>query len=219
MFDAIYRDARTRVAALARGLSDAELATTVPGTPEWTVRDVLTHLVGVSADSAAGNLEGAPGPSWTAPQVANRRGVPLEEVLAEWDEVGPSVQAALAARRMPPNIAHDLLTHEADVHEALGRGRPDPAGWDPAVRWLARQVAKGIRGPGTLVLHVDGESWRGGEGEPVTELRAEGYELYRGLLSRRSRAQMRAWDWSGDPERYLSTLPTFGPREDDQPLP
>lgn len=30
---------------------------------------------------------------------------------------------------------------------------------------------------------------------------------------------MRAWDWTGDPERYLVALPVFGSREDDQPVP
>jgi hypothetical protein len=53
----------------------------------------------------------------------------------------------------------------------------------------------------------------------VTELRADPYELFRGLLSRRSRAQMRAWDWAGNPEPYLSSLPAFGARDDDQPIP
>jgi hypothetical protein len=45
------------------------------------------------------------------------------------------------------------------------------------------------------------------------------YELYRGLFSRRSRAQMRAWAWSGNAERYVDRLPVFGPRDDDQPIP
>jgi hypothetical protein len=87
------------------------------------------------------------------------------------------------------------------------------------VRLLAKQQAKGVAGPGTLVLHVAGETHRGGEGEPVRELRADPYELFRGLLSRRSRAQMRAWDWAGDPGPYLESLPAFGPRDDDQPVP
>lgn len=220
MFEELYRAARTRVSELARGLSDAELDTTVAGTPEWTVRDVVAHLTGVAADSVAGRLEGAPGPDWTMPQVRSRRGRSLERVLAEWDDVGPQVEAAVANREMPLNIVHDLLTHEADVRETLGLDRPPPQGWEPAARLLVKQLAaKSVRGPGTLVLQADGEEWRGGDGEPVTTVHADLYELYRGLLSRRSRAQMRAWDWSGDPGRYLDTLPVFGPRDDDQPLP
>lgn len=54
--------------------------------------------------------------------------------------------------------------------------------------------------------------------EPVAAVTVESYELYRGLISRRSRRQMRAWDWSGDVERYVDALPVFGPRDDDQPL-
>jgi uncharacterized protein (TIGR03083 family) len=219
VFDAVYRDARARVAALARAATGEELGTVIPGSPEWTARDVVAHLAGVAADTVAGRTAGAPGPSWTAPQVEQRRGLPLADVLAEWDEAGPGVEAAVADRRASLAVVFDVLCHEADLHEGLDRGRPLAAGWEPAARVLAEQHAKGAAGPGTLLLHVAGEDHRGGEGEPVTELRADPYELFRGLLSRRSRAQMRAWDWSGDPEPYLSSLPAFGPRDDDQPVP
>ncbi len=45
------------------------------------------------------------------------------------------------------------------------------------------------------------------------------YELYRGLHSRRSRAQMRRWEWDGSPEPWVDALPMFGPRDDEQPIP
>ncbi len=219
MFDAVYRDARARIAALARELTGPELDSVIPGSPEWTARDVVAHLTGVAADTVAGHLAGAPGPSWTAPQVEQRRGVALADVLAEWDEAGPGVEAAVTERRASLAVVFDVLCHEADLHEGLGRGRPPAAGWEPAVAVLAKQTAKGVDGPGSLVLHAAGETHRGGDREPVTELRADPYELFRGLLSRRSRAQMRSWDWVGDPEPYLESLPAFGPRDDDQPVP
>lgn len=52
-----------------------------------------------------------------------------------------------------------------------------------------------------------------GDGEPATTLEVDPYELWRSLLGRRSRAQMQAWNWSGDPEPYLQAMPVFGPTE------
>lgn len=109
---------------------------------------MVAHLVGVAADSTAGRVAGAPGPEWTAPQVSSRRGRGLEEVLAEWDEVGPRLEAALADRQLSSPLAHDLLTHEADLQRH----------WAAAVRWLVRQLLKNPPQPGTLVLHVGAES-------------------------------------------------------------
>ncbi|MGH3621656.1 MAG: maleylpyruvate isomerase family mycothiol-dependent enzyme [Sciscionella sp.] len=219
MLDVIYGDAQSRVGDLARGLTDAELDTVIPGCPEWSARDLIAHLTGVASDSLSGRGKGVRGPAWTAPQVAERRERSLEDVLAEWDELTPHVGAALAARAVSSRIVIDLVAHEADLYEALGRGRPPSAGWAEYVGLMATQVSQGLQGPGTLVLHVAGQSYRGGQGEPVTELRADPYELFRGLLSRRSRAQMRTWDWTGDPTPYLESLPVFGPRDDDQPVP
>jgi hypothetical protein len=70
-----------------------------------------------------------------------------------------------------------------------------------------------------VIQVVGGDTYRGGEGEPVTELTVDPYELFRGLGSRRSRAQMRAWNWTGDAAPYLESLPVLGPRDDDQPAP
>ena len=38
-----YAEARPRIVSLVGSLSPAELETPVPGTPKWTVRDLLAH--------------------------------------------------------------------------------------------------------------------------------------------------------------------------------
>ena len=213
--DAVYRDARGRIAELAGALTDDELASALPGCPEWTAQDLIAHVAGVAADAVAGRAEGAPGPDWTAAQVTQRKGHPVPDILAEWAQNGPHIEAGLAARRISSRIVFDVLTHEADLREGLGRQPAD--GWQPILGLLARQAVRG--GDGTLVIHiVGGDTHRGGAGEPVTELRVDPYELFRGLGSRRSRAQMRSWNWTGDPAPYLETLPMLGPRDDDQPI-
>ncbi|MGQ0576595.1 MAG: maleylpyruvate isomerase family mycothiol-dependent enzyme [Pseudonocardia sp.] len=220
MFDTIYDESRRRVCELAATLSPEQLDTTVPATPEWTARELVAHLAGVASDAVHGRTDGAPGPAWTAPQVADRAGRSVDELAAEWAEAGAQVRAALTERRMPLQIVHDALTHEADLREAFGLG-PLPADVvERAVGSVAKAVVKGVAGEGALVVRAGGQEYRGGAGdaEPTT-LTVDSYELYRGLISRRSRTQMRAWDWSGDAERYVDALPVFGPRDDDQPLP
>lgn len=213
--DTVYRDARIRISELAAGLTDEELATALPACPEWTAHDVVAHVTGVAVDSVNGRLDGMPGPTWTARQVTERKGKPVPDILDEWAQAGPTVEAGLAARKINYRIVFDILTHEGDLREGLGR--PPSQGWLAILNFLATQAVRAVKGTGTLLLHVDGETFRGGEGEPVTEVRVDPYELFRGLGSRRSRGQMRAWDWTGDPTPYLESLPFLGPRDDDQP--
>lgn len=223
MFDTIYDDARRRICDLAAGLTAAQLDTTVPGTPEWTARQLVAHLTGVASDAVHGRTDGAPGPAWTGPQVAAREGASLAEVSAEWAEVGAQVRDAIAARKMPLQIVHDALTHEGDLREAFGLGPLPAEVVDRALGSVAKPVVAGIAGNGALVVRAGEHEFRGGAAEKLTTtLAVEPYELYRGLISRRSRRQIAGWDWSGpeaDVARYVDALPVFGPREDDQPVP
>ena len=120
---ACYRDTRTALTALTRSLDDPDQARPVPATPGWDVRDVVGHVVGISADLLAGNLAGAGTDEWTAAQVDPRRGVPLADVLAEWSDRAPTLEEQVAS--WPPEFAAtlvaDLATHDLDVRGALGR--------------------------------------------------------------------------------------------------
>ena len=67
------------------------------------------------------------------------------------------------------------------------------------------------RGLGPLLVRVDGRSWVAGEErEPVGELEAPAFDLFRALTGRRSRAQVSGFGWSVDPEPYLDAF-TSGP--------
>ncbi|OBH20610.1 maleylpyruvate isomerase family mycothiol-dependent enzyme [Mycolicibacter terrae] len=221
MLDAIYRAARDRIGNLAAGLGDHQLRTPVPATPGWTVHDVLAHLVGGAADVLAGRLDGAPGDSWTARHVAERRDHPVEELLAEWERAAPAVEASLPKQHTGPNLAADAICHEADLHEALGLPRTDRAHWQPLLEVMARFPGRRLGDTATLVIIDElGQQWRSGSGESVTQLRADGYELMRGVFSRRSRRQIAGWDWSPEPpSAVVDGFGAFGPRDDDQPVP
>lgn len=221
MLEVTYRAARGRVAALAAGLGDHQLRTPVPATPGWTVHDVLAHLVGGAADVLANRLDGAPGDSWTARHVAERRQRPVGELLLEWEHAAPAVESSLPAKHTGPNLAADVICHEADLHEALGLPRTERAHWQPFLDVMGYLPGRRLRDTATLVITDElGQQWRCGSGESVTVLRADGYELMRGVFSRRSRRQIAGWDWSPEPlGPVVDGFGAFGFRDDDQPIP
>lgn len=68
-FRAIYRSHRERLTALVVSLDDDVLASTVPATPLWTVKDAFAHVTGVASDYTTGRLDSAPSEPWTQRQV------------------------------------------------------------------------------------------------------------------------------------------------------
>ncbi|MGH3573985.1 MAG: maleylpyruvate isomerase N-terminal domain-containing protein [Pseudonocardiaceae bacterium] len=220
MFDVVYRDAHGRLAELARALSVEQLRTPVSATPAWTVHEVFAHLVGGAADVASGRLDGLPGDEWTARHVGERRQHTISELLAEWDLVGPRAQASCAGEVRGPNLGLDIICHEGDLHETLVLGRPERDHWQPALDVMVGFLGRRLKQPGTLVIcGGHGQQWHIGDGEPQTMLTIDGYELLRGMFSRRSQRQIAGWAWMPAPAERLQRFGAFGPREDDQPIP
>ncbi|MBB6628017.1 hypothetical protein H5V45_11880 [Nocardioides sp. KIGAM211] len=206
----LYRDHVDAVAALATGLDEPTLATRVAGTPEWTVREVVAHLAGGPADSLTGRTEGAPGPEWTARHVAERAGRDVGELVAEL-RANTEATAASTVDNPRPAVVWDIAVHHADLHEALGRHRLPEHLWAPVLA----AVAPGLLARAPAEVVCGGETW--GAGGPRVEVAP--YELFRGVFSRRSRAQMQAWGGPVLEPDHLDGLCIFGPRDDDQPLP
>jgi uncharacterized protein (TIGR03083 family) len=191
----LYRDNVAAVSALAGDLTEEQLTATVPGSPAWTVHDVLAHLAGGPSDAVTGRMEGAPGPEWTARHVSERAGLPVPELVAEMQTHQDAIVES-AADNPRPAIVWDISVHHADLHEALGLG-PLPAPlWEPVLATVA-PMKFGSAGVPEDVDH---------------------YELFRAIFSRRSRTQMQAWGLPLSPDQ-LDELCIFGPREDDQPVP
>lgn len=192
---ALYRDNVAAVAALAGDLTDEQLRTPVPGTPAWTVHDVLAHLAGGPADAVTGRMDDAPGPEWTARHVGERCELPVSDLVEEMR----SHQDAIAASTVDnprPAIVWDIAVHHADLHEALGLGQLPERLWEPVLAGVAPMKF------GTAGVPED----------------VDRYELFRAIFSRRSRTQMQSWGLPLSPEQ-LDELCIFGPREDDQPVP
>ncbi len=213
-----YADAHTRIVALVEGLGPDQCASTVPGTPKWSVRELVSHLVGGPADFAAGNLDGAGSEAWTQAHVDARLGRSIADLLEEWDShLGP-VDSAIRTGAVPAPIAFDVITHEQDLRGALGAEQvPDPL----AVRFVTggftarvdRVVASAGLAP--VAFHDPAGGWSAGTPGGLT-VEASEFEVFRSLTGRRSGRQVCALAWSGDPAPYLDLLSPFGPlRETD----
>ncbi len=189
----VYRANVDAVTALAEGLSSEQLATRVPGTPEWTVREVLAHLAGSPADALSGRVDGAPGPEWTARHVGERSGRTTEELVSEIRAAVDGVVASLDGNDRPA-LVWNAAVHHADLHEALGQGAPPDHMWRPVVKAMRPSL--------------------GEHAEAFADV--SDYELFRTFFSRRSRGADRRLGHRTRPGNGFSI---FGGRDDDQPIP
>lgn len=203
-----YALARTRLVGLLDGAPEDTWSTPVPACPGWDVKAVLSHLVGIIEDAAAGRLSGPPDEAQTAAEVERHRADDPAELLARWGELSPLIEAVATEQQIWPAVL-DVVSHEQDVRGALGR----PGGRDAEIVALgARYLVEGRRlsRPLTIDMGADGLVRSRGEGAPL-ELRASAFEVLRLRLGRRSRAQVLALDWSEDPGSVVDELFTFGP--------
>ncbi|MGH9022482.1 MAG: maleylpyruvate isomerase family mycothiol-dependent enzyme [Acidimicrobiia bacterium] len=220
--DSAYRAARKRVEALVRSLSADQLATRVPACPDWTVKDVVSHLVGNTSDLLTGNLAEAGSDAWTAAQVASRRASTLEDVLGEWEANAAHFERLL--EEFPPDrrarLLGDIASHEADLRAALGLspgggGEAARLGFERYLSTLADRIDQ--IGLPALRLLLDGETERvaGSAMPPAATVSADTHTLLRVLTGRRSPGRIRALHWEGDPEPYVSVLPNYPGTQSD----
>jgi uncharacterized protein (TIGR03083 family) len=216
----IYRQVRENVIGLLTARPDAA-GRWVPACPEWTVRDLVSHLVDICA-RVTGWLTGqAPEPRGAhAAHAAHaaRGGDPgLAHLLTEWAEAGERLDRLIAEAAHPRSrvLAMDTFTHELDLRYALEL--PPPAG-HPGYPSMLGVVVGGFsgqviaRGLPPLRIELPGAHWTAGQDEPpVATMRAPGpHDLYRTLTGRRTHAQIKALSWSADPAPWQPAF-AWGP--------
>lgn len=204
--------AQQRVIALVSGLTAERAETTVPACPDWTVRDLLSHMVGLGADVLAGDEPDDHNEEWTARQVDARRGRDVAALVAEWEVVAEPLCAWMAEHGTRP--LGDVTIHEQDLRGALGvpGGRDTPAMAALRDRFVGR-FAPRLAGLPPIALVGEQWSWcsAGEPADAAVELRAGDFDLARALMTRRSADQLRAWTVRGDVEPYLDAFATLGP--------
>lgn len=217
---AAYADTRIRVVELLRSLDDAELDTPAPATPAWSVRDLAAHVTGIAVDVTNGNLEGLGSDEWTQAQVESRRGRPMEEVIEEWETAATKVEETLDdwPGISGSFIVADLAAHEQDMRGALGRrGGEGSAGFDIALQLYVASIDRRLRKRGLPALRVKAgtDEWLLGDGEPAATMTTTPFELFRAVTGRRSKGQMAAFEWEGDPSPFVDAISQYGLAESD----
>lgn len=170
-----YADLRQRCLDLARSLSDEQANRKTQCCPEWSVKDTIAHLGGITADILSGNTADAATEPWADAQVESRRSQSLEDVCAEWEQNAAPIDEVLQAigSKMLPQFYIDAWTHEWDIRQATGIGaEPDMRLIDFAWPMLTGAIEE--KNGGALAVEVDQ------------------FELARLSMGRRSRRQIEA---------------------------
>ncbi len=214
-----WREAHERVCELVTGVPEADTERRVPACPDWTVRDLLSHVVGLGADVLGGDEPDDHNEAWTQAQVDARRERSVADLVAEWRGLADDLEAWMRENGTRP--LGDVTIHEQDLRSALGvAGARDSAAFGAVRDRMAGRFAGRVEGlPGIALV---GESWRwsstpdGQEAEVVVE--ASDFDLGRALMSRRTADQLRSWTTRGDVEQHLGAFEVLGPLP-EQPLP
>jgi uncharacterized protein (TIGR03083 family) len=175
---AAYVELRARVVALLRLTPEEHGDLIVPACPDWSVRQLVGHFIGVPEDILTGNMDGVTTPAWTAAQVSRHEGKSLRELADSFESTGQVFDDVLPMIPEPANsqMVMDAVTHELDLRDALGDSSArDSSAVDVALRWLqfafVTQMPAGTFNP----FGIDGLS---------------AYELLRSLTGRRTPAEM-----------------------------
>ena len=117
-----YVALRARVIDLLRSTPESSGNIVVPCTPEWTIRQLAAHLVGVPEDVLAGRMEGVATDAWTHAQVERYGDLPLTELADLFESSAPKIDAIIHNFPQPiiSQFVMDAVTHEQDMRSALG---------------------------------------------------------------------------------------------------
>ncbi len=200
--------AQRRVIELVGPLTDEQAQRRVPACPDWTVRDLFSHMVGLGSDVVAGDEPDDHNDAWTTRQVAERRDHDIAALVAEWEATAPLLVEWMHAHG--PRPLGDVVIHEQDLRGALGvPGGRDSGGVALIRDRFAPRFAAAL--PEGVAVALAGDHWTWGDPATAdTVLRAPDFELARALVTRRSAAQLRAWTVRGDVEPVLGAFALLG---------
>ena len=212
LVDAIaeWSRAQQRVIDLVADLPPEQAQRRVPACPDWTVRDLLSHMVGLGVDVVAGDEPDDHNETWTGRQVEIRRDHDVAALVAEWQAAAEPLRAWMRANTARP--LNDALIHEQDLRGALGvPGGQDAEGWAAIRERFTGRLAPRVADLPPIALVGDTFTWvsRGADAEVV--LQASDFDLARALVTRRSAAQLKRWTVRGDVTPYLGAFAMLGP--------
>ena len=196
-----YLALRARVVDLLRSTPESSGNMVVPCTPEWTVRQLAAHIVGVPEDVLAGRMEGVASDAWTQAQVELYGNLTLTE-LADLFEASASKIDAIIHNFPQPIISQfvmDAVTHEQDMRSALGV----PGGRD------SKAVEVGVGFFLNLIEVSDPPLF-----DALVNTRVSQWDVLRSLTGRRTVGQMNSLGLDGEAiARQFAGLPFTLPTE------
>jgi len=204
--------AQQRVIDLVADLPPERAELRVPACPDWTVRDLLSHMVGLGVDVVAGDEPDDHNETWTGRQVQTRRGHDVAALVAEWQAVAGPLRDWMRANNVRP--LGDVIIHEQDLRGALGvPGGQDSEGVRAIRERFVGRFAPRVADLPPIALVGDTWTWvsRGSAEEAEVVLRASDFDLARALVTRRSANQLRSWTVRGDVTPYLDAFAMLGP--------
>ena len=209
---AAWREAHERVCALVLDVPAGALEARVPACPDWTGRELLSHVVGLGADVLDGDEPDDHHAGWTQAQVDARRDRSVEELVGEWRALADDLAAWMRQHGSRP--LNDVVIHEQDLRGALHR----PGGaHSSGVAIVRDRMAARLRGAlgGRPPLALVGQVWTWtSDGGPVDDahvvLEAGDLDLFRALCSRRTAGELRGWTVRGDVEPLLPAFAGLG---------
>ena len=201
-----------RVRELVTGLDDQQAETVVPACPEWTVRELLAHMVGLGADVLRGDEPDDHNRTWTQRQVDERKDRSVADLLEEWATVADPLRQWMRENTTRP--LGDIVIHEQDLRGALGVSGGQ--GTDGLAALRDRMVGgfgEQVQDLAPIALIGDEWSWcaSGVPEDAAVVVRAPDFDLTRALMTRRSADQRRSWTERGDIGPYLSSVAALGP--------
>jgi len=179
-----YPALRTRIVELLASLDESVASVPTPACPDWTVRELVSHIVGVPEDVLAGRTEGIATEQWTQAQVARHTGETLAELREHLLGLAGDFDPLLAHVPVPINgqFLVDALTHEHDLREAVSMpGAREARAVSIVTSWLL------------LHQRIDDDTIAAFERAGADE-----YTVMRALTGRMSMRQMRDADLPAD---------------------
>jgi hypothetical protein len=200
-----YLATRDRICTVVRDLPADSLDAIVPACPEWSVKDLLGHVVGLPAAIGSGNLPDGDLEGWLRGIVDERRSQPLGELLGEWEGLDTAIAATLSGSDA---LYGDLVVHEHDLLAAVRQ--PDSSSFDAEIVLPMTMSAASFwlrdTGLGAIEVRDADRVWISNDGPIGWTIEVSAWEAVRALNSRRTADELRSLPGTGAAEPFIAVL-------------
>lgn len=206
----LYTTQRAALIQQLRSLTQDQAETVVPACPDWTVKDVAAHLSGLVSETLANVPPPRGSAEATGRQVGDRAGRTLAEVCDEWEQNGPAfAEYAASDAAFTTALLADLMVHSHDSAEALDLPIDEMSAGTIAaaeryLELLQQRAAEQL--DIALAVELTGVGQRAApHGNKPLSLVVSPFAFLRSVTGRRTRAEVEALNWTGDPSELLAT--------------